>query len=209
MTYPAVFRVGHESGLHLVEGMMNSDKYLYVLEQKVIPEMRKRFTDGSGVFHQDLAPCHTSKKVKSFMDENQIYVLQWPGNFQDLNPIENLWSIIKTRLRNKDCTTKIKLIEEIIQLWYIDEEIQSDCKKLVDSMPKRERCYIAKRRTYVLIHVLILLKTRFVVFHLDFPLLFLILFLDMIAGEFMQLICTRVYIYIYIYIYIYLFIKYE
>ena len=62
--------------LHLVEGMMNLDKYLYVLEQKVIPEMGKRFTDGSGVFQQDQAPCHTSKKVKSFMDENQIYVLQ-------------------------------------------------------------------------------------------------------------------------------------
>ena len=133
--------------LHLVEGMMNSDKYLYMLEQKVIPEMRKRFTDGSGVFQHDLAPCHTSKKVKSFMDENQIYVLQWPGNSPDLNPIENLWSIIKTRLRNKDCTTKIKLIEAIIQLWYRDEQIQSDCKKLVDSMPKRVRCYKAKRRT--------------------------------------------------------------
>ena len=131
--------------LHLVEGMMNSDKYMYVLEQKVIPEMRKRFTDGSGVFQQDLAPCQTSKKVKSFMDENQIYVLQWPGNSPDLNPIENLRSIIKTRLENKDCTTKIKLIEAIIQLWYRDEQIQSDCKKLVDSMPKRVRDAIKRK----------------------------------------------------------------
>ena len=84
------------------------------------------------------------------MDENQIYVLQWHGNSPDHNPIENLWSIIKTRLRNKDCTTKIKLIEAIIQLWYRDEQIQSDCNKLVDSMPKRIRDVIKRKGGHIM-----------------------------------------------------------
>ena len=58
----------------------------------------------------DLAPCHTSKKVTKFFADNDIRVLEWPGNSPDLNPIENLWAIIKQRLRGKDCTTIEKLI---------------------------------------------------------------------------------------------------
>ena len=64
-------------------------------------------------------------------------VLEWPGNSPDLNPIENLWSIVKTRLRKQDCTTKTKLIQSVIHIWYHDDEIKNICKKLVLSMKKR------------------------------------------------------------------------
>ena len=52
--------------------------------------MNQLFPDGSGVFQQDLAPCHTSKQVKNFMNNHHIKVLEWPGNSPDLNPIKNL-----------------------------------------------------------------------------------------------------------------------
>ena len=113
-----------------VEGMMNSKKYLDVLTKRVIPEMARKFPEGSGIFQQDLAPCHTSQKVKNFINLNNISVLDWPGNSPDLNPIENLWSIIKLRRRRRDCTTTVKLIEAII-------DFQENCKKLINSMPKR------------------------------------------------------------------------
>lgn len=89
-----------------VNGMMNSDKYIDVLERKLLPEMRKLFPDNNGIFQQDLAPCHTSTKVTKYMADNNITTFQWPGNSPDLNPIENLWAIVKTRLRNRDCTQK-------------------------------------------------------------------------------------------------------
>lgn len=101
--------------------------------------MRKAFPDGSGIFQQDLAACHTSHKVKNFMAKNKLKVLEWPGNSPDLNPIENLWSVIKNRLGKMDCTTKTKLIEAIIHVWYRDPEIQENCQNLVDSMPNRIR----------------------------------------------------------------------
>ena len=103
----------------------------------MIRDMTKAFPEGDGLFQQDLAPCHTSKAVSGVFKKNNIQVLDWPGNSPDLNPIENLWSIIKTRLRSKDCTTKTKFIENIIQLWYRDQQIIDNCQNLIDSMPKR------------------------------------------------------------------------
>ena len=81
-----------------VEGMMNSEKHLDALTKKVIPETARKFSEGSGIFQQDLAPCHTSRKVKNFINLNNISVLDWFGNFPNLNPIENLWSITKLHL---------------------------------------------------------------------------------------------------------------
>ena len=132
-----------------VEGMMNSEKYLDVLKQKVIPEIAKKFPEGSGIFQQDLAPCHTSRKVKNFFSSNNILVLDWPGNSPDLNPIENLWSIIKLRPRKRDCTTMVKLIEAIIDCWFRDPQIQENCKKLIDSMPKRVKSVLTSRGGHI------------------------------------------------------------
>ena len=124
------YRVGP---LKPVECMINSEKYLDVLTTKVIPEMARKFPEGSGIFRQDLAPCYTSRKVKNFINMNNILVLNWPGNSPHLNPIENLWSIIKLSLRIRDCTTMVKLIEAITDCWYRDPQIQENCKKLIDS----------------------------------------------------------------------------
>ena len=48
--------------------------------------------------------------------------LRLAGNSLDVNPIENLWSIIKQRLREKDYTMKQKLMEAIIELWNRDKK---------------------------------------------------------------------------------------
>ena len=120
-----------------VEGMMNAEKSIKVVEKKVAADLANAFPDGSGVYQQDSGPCHKAKKVIDYMKKMKITVLDWPGNSPDLNPIENLWSIIKLRLRSKDYTTKTRLIEAIIRIWYRDPEIKEKCQTLVDSMPNR------------------------------------------------------------------------
>ena len=72
----------------------------------------------------------------NFFKKAKLTVLDWPGNSNDLNPIENLWAIIKKRLQKSDCSAKTKLKEATIRTWYHDE-VQNICSTLVDSMPTR------------------------------------------------------------------------
>ena len=50
------------------------------------------------IFQQDNAPVHKFKIIGNFFQENEWKVLEWPAYSRDLNPIENLWAILKQRL---------------------------------------------------------------------------------------------------------------
>jgi hypothetical protein len=53
-----------------------------------------------------------------------------------MNPIENLWGIVKKRLMKINITTKVQLIENLIQIWHCDHEIKNKCSILIESMPR-------------------------------------------------------------------------
>ncbi len=77
---------------------MNSERYLTVLENHLLPFMRIL---RSKWFLQDGAPYHKSKVVMSKLKEmeKEFKVLDWSGNSPDLNPIENCWSYMKAQLK--------------------------------------------------------------------------------------------------------------
>ena len=73
--------------------------------------LRSMLSDMSSyIFMQDGAPAHTANLTQSWCGKNFPKFWEkeeWPGNSLDLNPIENLWSIQKDSVSQKENVTKL------------------------------------------------------------------------------------------------------
>ena len=59
----------------------------------IFPKARFLCTDG--------APCRKAKVVTSYLKNEKMEVLPLPGNSPYLNPIKNLWKILKDKISEK------------------------------------------------------------------------------------------------------------
>ncbi|KAK8372250.1 hypothetical protein O3P69_012353 [Scylla paramamosain] len=69
----------------------------------------------------------------------------WPANSPDMSPIENLWGIVKCKLRNEDTSTLPKLECALRRAW--SSVSQETVEKLADSLPSR-LMEVRKRKGY-------------------------------------------------------------
>ena len=120
---------------------MNQYRYKDTLENSLLPSVDLLYgQEQAWIFQQDGATSHTAKSVKTWFDENNITLLDWPSKSPDLNPIENIWSWIDHNFVKSKLTNVEQLKEEILRLWLqVPREM---CMRLVESMPKRIRACI-------------------------------------------------------------------
>ncbi len=94
---------------------------------------------------QDNASIHAVKKSKLWLQEMNIEIMNWPSYSLDLNPIENLWALLKKEaykvypdldsLQGKDDEAETQLFQILQQAWgNIREEVIDG---LISSMPRR------------------------------------------------------------------------
>lgn len=100
--------------LCILTGRVNSEVYMEVLEHFMLPS--SEFEDDF-IFQQDSASCHTSKRTIAWLKENEIKLLPWPSNSPDLNPIENIWGIMKKRLQDVAPKDKNELVKSVKSVW--------------------------------------------------------------------------------------------
>ena len=112
---------------------MNGERYIGVLENHLLDMMT---IHGCTIFMQDGAPCHTAKKVMKWLADKKIDVMEWPGNSPDLNPIENVWNIMKHEMQSCHISSVPLLQQRIKDIW-VKELTPEFFRNLAVSMPKR------------------------------------------------------------------------
>lgn len=102
------------------------------------------------IFMQDNAPPHTGKTTKKWMAENGIAPMVWPARSPDLNPIENVWAMMKRYLNSRygDGVASTEVLSaRIVEAW---ESIRAeDLERLVGTMAERCHAVIAAQGGFI------------------------------------------------------------
>ncbi len=99
----------------------------------MLPAADQLYGDADFIFQQDLAPAHSAKATSNWFKDHGIPVLNCPANSPDLNPIENLWGIVKRKMRYARPNNAEELKSTIRATWALITPEQ--CHRLIDSMP--------------------------------------------------------------------------
>lgn len=98
--------------LEIIEnGTINSRKYCNII-QNFVPHANALFPNG-WILEQDGATPHTSHETRNFFMDNFLQILQWPPNSPEINPIENVWTVLKAFVEKKNPQSKHELIQYI------------------------------------------------------------------------------------------------
>ena len=130
-----------DSGVRLLfvcERCMNSTKYINVLESALLPSFTILFRDTNldwVQFQQDNVANHKSARTTAWFRENCIELVDWPAQSPDLNPIEHLWGLLKTRVRRHAINNKEDLKRCLRLEW--NSITLEECQNLVNFLPKR------------------------------------------------------------------------
>jgi len=121
--------------LHFIEGIMTAEVYLNILKGPLKRSIRKLFRDEDFIFQHDNDPKHTAEVIQDYLDDLPFEVLWWPAQSPDLNPIENLWSILDNLCRERKPSNKRELFEMLQSGW--NDISTKILHNLCDSMPQR------------------------------------------------------------------------
>ncbi|KAH6941032.1 hypothetical protein HPB50_012695 [Hyalomma asiaticum] len=120
--------------LVLIDGNLSASTYSLITERELLPYvLNGPFKDGCFVYQHDRSPIHTARSVKSLLVG------------ADLNPIENVWGLVKRRLaaRNLGSSTKETLFAAIQEEWEALRARPEIVAAFYNSMPSRVAQVIA------------------------------------------------------------------
>lgn len=133
-----------KTDIYVFRGKQNSKKHTNMLEKFMLPFIRSdshKLTNcepGQRPFVQDNATIHTSTHTTGWLELHKIESIEWPSRSPDLNPIENLWSILKLKVyRNNKQYSSLHELEKAIKAAWREIDLERDIRPLIDSIPRR------------------------------------------------------------------------
>ena len=81
-----------------IEGIINADKYIEIINENLEEAVLKMDLEEEFILQQDNNPKHTAKQTNKFFENSNIKLLEWLAQSPDLNPIENLWSVLYSKV---------------------------------------------------------------------------------------------------------------
>lgn len=115
---------------------LDSSAYQLVLEEG----LQDMYVDNS-CFMQDGAPCHTSRSTMLYLEQKKICLLSdWPPQSPDINIIENIWSILKTKVSKFKIKSSEDLWNVTLKVW--NEIPTKTINDLYESIPRRLKAVV-------------------------------------------------------------------
>lgn len=86
---------------------------------------------------QDNAPVHTARISLQALEETRMIMMEWPPSSPGLNPIENIWAILKARIfqRRERPTTVAAMRKAVEEEW--EKLSHKEIWAVIKTMPAR------------------------------------------------------------------------
>ena len=130
--------------LYMFDRHVNSETFILVLENGLIPSIHLHQSNDFMVV-QDSSPVHKANNTTRWFEDKNLRdrIIPWPARSPDLNPIKNIWNLMKLQVYRNKPNNVTELKECILNAWI---NISSDTTiKLVESMPRRIRSVLNRK----------------------------------------------------------------